>query len=165
VWKYLNYAVSDVDGVARFTKQSREKNAGFEGGSIRAKTANAGQEGAGARNRRVQEGNIQRQRRLEEAETEEVNMTTIDSYMRRFGGGARVDVMKIDTEGQDNKVGPSHTAASAELCSMSPEDAVACDLVCIAKCSYFCWHPCRCSQEPRRRLRAPGCSPSRAAAA
>jgi hypothetical protein len=46
VWKYLNYAVSDVDGVARFTKQSKEKNAGFEGGSIRAKTATAGQEGA-----------------------------------------------------------------------------------------------------------------------
>jgi FkbM family methyltransferase len=126
VWKYLNYAVSDVDGVARFTKQSKEKNAGFEGGSIRAKTANAGQEAAGARNRRVQEGNKRRQRRLEEAETEEVNMTTIDSYMRRFGGGARVDVMKIDTEGQDNKVGPSHTAASAEFCSVSPENAETC---------------------------------------
>jgi FkbM family methyltransferase len=127
VWKYLNYAVSDVDGVARFTKQSKEKNAGFEGGSIRAKTANAGQETVGARNRRVQEDYKRRQRRLEEAETEEVNMPTIDSYMRRFGGGARVDVMKIDTEGQDNKVEPSHAAVSAEFCSMSQVDAVACD--------------------------------------
>jgi FkbM family methyltransferase len=116
VWKYLNYAVSDVDGVAHFTKQSKEKNAGFEGGSIRSKTATDAsarrslREDAADDQNSARGGNTKnaankadmRARRLE-VETEEVNMTTIDSYVRRFAL-PRVDLMKIDTEGQDNKV-------------------------------------------------------------
>lgn len=31
VWEYVNYAVSDTLGVARFTKQTHDNNAGFEG--------------------------------------------------------------------------------------------------------------------------------------
>ena len=48
IWKYLNYAVSDVSGVARFTKQSKEKNAGFEGGFIRGTTVAQGEGSVGA---------------------------------------------------------------------------------------------------------------------
>lgn len=86
LWKYLNYAVYDVDGVATFTKQSAEKNAGFEGGHIHDVV-----------NSRKLRGN----RRLNEVE--HVNMTTIDSFVRRHNIN-RVDVLKIDTEGKDNHV-------------------------------------------------------------
>lgn len=129
IWKYLNYAVSDVNGVARFTKQSKEKNAGFEGGSIRGSSAGADPAtSAPARSLRTassapipltsavdpcsnQHSHLLPQlaaglrvaRRLAEVETEEVNMTTIDSFLQR-SGMTQADILKIDTEGNDNRV-------------------------------------------------------------
>ena len=87
MWKYMNYAVSDTVGVARFTKQDKEKNAGFEGGSIQA----AGQ------------GKIDKVNDAIAANTEEVPMTSIDAYVEANNITA-LNVLKIDTEGNDNKV-------------------------------------------------------------
>ncbi len=78
MWRYLNFAMSDVKGSVRFTKQSRDQNAGFEGGSIRGSTV--------------------------DATTEEVNMTSVDLFLRD-NGMRGIDLLKIDTEGNDNKVG------------------------------------------------------------
>lgn len=77
MWKYVNFAMSDVEGKVRFTKQDAEHNAGFEGGSIKQLT--------------------------QTDNTEEVNMTSVDLLMSHTGW-ATVDLLKIDTEGNDNKV-------------------------------------------------------------
>jgi FkbM family methyltransferase len=77
MWQYLNYAMSDSEGIARFTKQDAQHNAGFEGGSIST---------------------------VESPSTEEVNMTTVDLLLASHGWTAGVDLLKIDTEGNDNKV-------------------------------------------------------------
>lgn len=76
-WSYSNFAVSNVEGTARFTKQSQEKNAGFEGGGIRPSAP--------------------------QDETEEVPMTTADAFAQQQGV-EKVDLLKIDTEGNDNNV-------------------------------------------------------------
>lgn len=77
-WKYLHHAVSDTEGTAYFWAgpKIKEANAGFEGGKLRG--------GQGS-------------------DTEEVQMITIDSYMQRTGLTS-VDIIKIDAEGNDNKV-------------------------------------------------------------
>ncbi len=79
MWRYLNFAMSDQRGTVRFTKQSRDRNAGFEGGSIRASGAE------------------------DDSTTEAVNMTSVDLFMSD-NGMTRLDLLKIDTEGNDNKV-------------------------------------------------------------
>jgi FkbM family methyltransferase len=77
MWTYSNFAVSNSVGTARFTKQSKEKNAGFEGGGIRPDAP--------------------------DGETEEVPMTTVDTLVKQLGI-SKLDLLKIDTEGNDNKV-------------------------------------------------------------
>jgi FkbM family methyltransferase len=76
-WTYTHYAISNKEGKAKFSKQSVEKNAGFEGGSINPL-------------------------RDKEIETEDVNVTTVDAIMERIK--REPDIVKIDTEGNDNKV-------------------------------------------------------------
>ncbi len=78
VWKYLHHAVSDTEGIAHFWAgpKNKESNAGFEGGKLR------GGEGA---------------------DTEEVQMITVDAYAQKAGLPG-VDILKIDAEGNDNKV-------------------------------------------------------------
>ena len=100
VWQFHHNAVSDTLGTARFTKQGKGQNAGFEGGKLRGAAATA--------------------------DTEEVEMTTIDTFLQKWtqatagagagaGGGSnpnpnpnlkvkQVQVLKIDAEGNDNKV-------------------------------------------------------------
>lgn len=87
-WHYYNYAVSNKEGTARFTKQSNERNAGFEGGSIKWTTSSS-KEGE-TPNTLLQE-------------TEEVNVTSVDRYMQ-LNKLSKLDILKIDTEGNDNKV-------------------------------------------------------------
>jgi FkbM family methyltransferase len=77
MWTYSNFAVSDHVGTARFTKQSKDKNAGFEGGGIRPSAP--------------------------VDETEEVPMTALDTFVTQHAI-EHVDLLKIDTEGNDNKV-------------------------------------------------------------
>lgn len=79
MWSYRNFAVSDVEGTARFTKQSKEKNPGYEGGGIR-----------------------NNQGSVSDSE-EEVPMTSVDRFLQ-VNNITHVDVLKIDTEGNDNKV-------------------------------------------------------------
>jgi FkbM family methyltransferase len=78
VWKYLHHAVSDKEGTAYFWAgpKNKDANAGFEGGKLRG---------------------------VQGSDTEEVQMITIDAYMQRTGL-ASVDILKIDAEGNDNKV-------------------------------------------------------------
>ena len=129
----MNFAVSDSDGVAHFTKQSKDKNAGFEGGSIKQSDPNpiiTGTTGTGGSGNTAMEPILHRtlrssassssssssnqlnapqstyntqQRRQLAVETEAVNMTSIDSFMRR-SHITTIDIMKIDTEGNDNRV-------------------------------------------------------------
>ena len=134
----MNFAVSDSDGVAHFTKQSKDKNAGFEGGSIKQSDPNpiiSGTTGTGGSGNTAMEPILHRtlrssasstgsssnqhnspqstyntqstynlqQRRQLAVETEAVNMTSIDSFMRR-SHITTIDIMKIDTEGNDNRV-------------------------------------------------------------
>eukprot|EP00598_Pedospumella_elongata_P006999 CAMPEP_0184968798 /NCGR_PEP_ID=MMETSP1098-20130426/1737_1 /TAXON_ID=89044 /ORGANISM="Spumella elongata, Strain CCAP 955/1" /LENGTH=558 /DNA_ID=CAMNT_0027490463 /DNA_START=191 /DNA_END=1867 /DNA_ORIENTATION=+ len=103
VWKYNNYAVSDVDGVAHFTKQSKETNAGFEGGSIRQSSAGAAPATTVRHLRSVTQLRNESIAHRQLVETEEVKMTTVDSFMTRHGL-THLDILKIDTEGNDNKV-------------------------------------------------------------
>ena len=151
LWRYLNYAVSDVNGVATFTKQTAETNAGFEGGHIHESSAaqhaaqaasnppptsrkrllrgagctedalsnessavkSEGFSSTGLDEARTLAGesnpnsgtsaSIHCSRHLAAAQTEEVKMTTIDSFVASEGM-TRLDVLKIDTEGNDNKV-------------------------------------------------------------
>jgi FkbM family methyltransferase len=107
VWKYSNYAVSNKEGVARFTKQSGEKNAGFEGGSIQLAQ---GLKDVLASGQKVEVKRVNNHRLADKneteyllQETEEVNMTSIDAYVKQFNI-PKVDMLKIDTEGNDNKV-------------------------------------------------------------
>lgn len=98
-WKYSNYAVSDEEGVARFTKQDINYHAGFEGGGIRKSTSSASSSTTTA----------QHANKVSEAEkallssTEEVPMTTVDHFLIKHNI-TTLDIMKIDTEGNDNKV-------------------------------------------------------------
>lgn len=80
MWRYQNFAVSDVQGTARFTKQTKERNPGFEGGSIRSTSAN-----------------------VLGPEEEEVPMVFVDYFIEK-NNITKVDLLKIDTEGNDNKV-------------------------------------------------------------
>lgn len=75
-WKYFNYAMSNKKGVARFTKQSKTVNPGFEGGHISSGVSDT---------------------------TEEVEMMTVESFLE-MKGIKKIDILKIDTEGNDNKV-------------------------------------------------------------
>jgi FkbM family methyltransferase len=84
MWSYQNFAVSDVVGTARFTKQSKDHNPGFEGGGIRG----------------VGKDNAQS---VLDSTVEEVPMLTVDHFMQ-FNNLSHVDLLKIDTEGNDNKV-------------------------------------------------------------
>lgn len=77
MWKYSNYAVSNQIGTAKFTKQTKEKNAGYEGGGIRPGAP--------------------------DTETEEVPMTTVEAMIKHLGL-SDLDLLKIDTEGNDNNV-------------------------------------------------------------
>ena len=103
IWKYIHSAVSDKPGMTRFTKQSREKETahgpGFEGGKLQPDTATG-------------------------PDTEEVPLITIDGFLEDeatkknlrypaytdIGGTGgddikyHVDLLKIDAEGNDNKV-------------------------------------------------------------
>jgi len=80
VWRYYNYAVSDSVGTTQFTKQGKGSKVGpgFEGGKMGAK------ETAGY-------------------EIEVVNMTTIEKFVSD-NNIERLDMLKIDAEGYDNKV-------------------------------------------------------------
>lgn len=119
VWKYVNYAVSDVDGVAHFTKQTKETNAGFEGGSIRQSSATAGASAARRLRAQVDTDDLSSQRSPQRrlVETEEVNMTTVDSFMARHGL-PHLDILKIDTEGNDNRVLAGAEAALTKMAGM-----------------------------------------------
>jgi len=76
-WTYYNYAMSDVPaGKAYFTRQTND-TVGYEGGHISNK-------GSG--------------------DLEEVDMTTVDYLASQVLGLDRIDVLKIDAEGNDNKV-------------------------------------------------------------
>jgi FkbM family methyltransferase len=84
IWQYRNYAVSDENGKAIFTKQEGAKNGGFEGGHMHNKELTSG--------------------------TEEVEMITVDDFLV-LNGVKRLDVLKIDAQGEDNKV--IHGASNA----------------------------------------------------
>eukprot|EP01038_Epipyxis_sp_PR26KG_P004489 gene4489-6345_t len=86
VWNYVNYAVSNKKGTVRFTKQDENNNAGYEGGSIKSSDGS----------RRLGASNT-----LDN--TEEVSMTSIDEFMKDELMSS-LDLLKIDTEGNDNKV-------------------------------------------------------------
>jgi hypothetical protein len=81
VWKYYHYGGSDQKGVAYFTKQSADKNAGFEGGHLSSSPSDT---------------------------MEAVNMTDVDSFLKDHNkfrkSGRGLEVLKIDAEGHDNKV-------------------------------------------------------------
>eukprot|EP01036_Dinobryon_divergens_P032902 gene32902-42582_t len=77
LWKYEHHAMSDGEGKAYFTKQDKDFNAGYEGGSISKKA--------------------------DSNKFEEVNMTSVDHYLE-VAGIQSLDILKIDTEGNDNKV-------------------------------------------------------------
>lgn len=84
LWQYRHNALSDAEGLAYFTKQDKDFNAGYEGGSLT----------------RREGGQEKRPTALEE-----VNMTTVDSFLRGHGAWqGKVDILKVDTEGNDNKV-------------------------------------------------------------
>lgn len=99
MWTYKNFALSDTEGTARFTKQSREKNPGFEGGGIKASAS------SGETTTDVKADILET--------TEEVKMTSVDIFAKTIS--SPVDFMKIDTEGNDNKVlrGAKATIASS----------------------------------------------------
>ena len=105
VWMYHHRAVSDTEGTARFTKQSKDikvqQGPGFEGGKLRPDSAS-------------------------EVDTEVVQLITVDRFLAKEAenaGGMRypargttigkdkrdvmqyhIDIMKVDAEGNDNKV-------------------------------------------------------------
>jgi len=105
VWRYKHSAVSDVQGSTRFTKQSKgggtTHGPGFEGGKLQGSDASL-------------------------VETEEVPLVTIDSFLGKEAAALHmrypsyvdssssdgltdnisyhVDLIKIDAEGNDNKV-------------------------------------------------------------
>jgi FkbM family methyltransferase len=84
LWTYNHMAVSDKEGSVRFTKQAANQNPGFEGGRIRG-AAEAGEIDG----------------------TELVPVITIDSFVkneRLKDPSFSLDVLKIDSEGNDNKV-------------------------------------------------------------
>ena len=84
LWTYNHMAVSDKEGSVRFTKQAANHNPGFEGGRIRG-AAEAGEIDG----------------------TELVPVITIDSFVkneRLKNPSFTLDVLKIDSEGNDNKV-------------------------------------------------------------
>lgn len=83
MWRYQNFAVSDVHGTARFTKQTKEKNPGFEGGGIRSSSP--------------------AKQSSQSSEEEEVPMVFVDYFIEK-SNITKVDLLKIDTEGNDNKV-------------------------------------------------------------
>eukprot|EP00597_Dinobryon_sp_UTEXLB2267_P009179 CAMPEP_0170085326 /NCGR_PEP_ID=MMETSP0019_2-20121128/20242_1 /TAXON_ID=98059 /ORGANISM="Dinobryon sp., Strain UTEXLB2267" /LENGTH=432 /DNA_ID=CAMNT_0010301741 /DNA_START=285 /DNA_END=1583 /DNA_ORIENTATION=+ len=81
LWRYLHRALSDREGRVFFPRQDSDFNAGFEGGSIRLRREN------------------------NDSRLEEVPMTSVDAFLAGTGlDGPRLDVLKIDTEGNDNKV-------------------------------------------------------------
>ncbi len=105
VWKYYHRAVSDVPGTARFTKQSRKPatgagfGPGFEGGKINHAPTSENMD-----------------------TTEEVQVITIDGFLQSEAKASgkvypslssasgvtdepfHVDILKVDAEGNDNKV-------------------------------------------------------------
>jgi FkbM family methyltransferase len=95
MWKYFHHAVSNKEGTARFTKQSSEKNAGFEGGSIKTSVQTATDSKPLTK--------LEKDAASFLDETEEVKVITIDTYLSQNHMN-RVDMLKIDTEGNDNKV-------------------------------------------------------------
>jgi FkbM family methyltransferase len=95
MWKYFHHAVSNKEGKARFTKQSSEKNAGFEGGSIKTSVQSATDSKPLTK--------LEKDAASFLDETEEVKVITIDTYLSQNHMN-RVDMLKIDTEGNDNKV-------------------------------------------------------------
>lgn len=78
-WKYYHNAVSDAPGTARFTKQGKGQNfgAGFEGGKLRGNAVTE--------------------------DTEEVTLVTVDDFLEKHFI-EQLDILKIDAEGNDNKV-------------------------------------------------------------
>lgn len=86
-WVYNNFAVSDVEGTARFTKQDENTNAGYEGGGIK---------------KSIKAEDLSRIL-TPVVETEEVPMTSLDAFIKKYNIST-VDLLKIDTEGNDNKV-------------------------------------------------------------
>ena len=105
VWKYLNFAMSDTKGLARFTKQAKNNNAGFEGGKISDVMAgsSSSSRSESAKDDKSSKGS---------QSTEVVGMTTIDSFFSELAlstgetllKGNGIHVLKIDAEGNDNKV-------------------------------------------------------------
>ena len=97
LWQYLNYAVSDEVGIAKFTKQDKDHNPGFEGG--------------GMVNMYLPSVTMKSKR---SSWIEEVNMTTVDHFLSTqrlqlkndttTDKVTMIDILKIDTEGDDNKV-------------------------------------------------------------
>jgi FkbM family methyltransferase len=95
------------EGVARFTKQSNEKNAGFEGGSLKTNVQSAAKQNKKITLDEIGENvgggaDVNANQKLL-AETEEVSVITIDTYLEK-NHIQQLDMLKIDTEGNDNKV-------------------------------------------------------------
>jgi FkbM family methyltransferase len=96
LWQYLNYAVSDEVGVAKFTKQDKDHNPGFEGGGMVTKSLPT----------------VMTMKSKRSSWIEEVNMTTVDHFLSTQRSQSKIDdtdvimidILKIDTEGDDNKV-------------------------------------------------------------
>jgi hypothetical protein len=51
-------------------------------------------------------------------ETEEVNMTSVDTILRNWNLEDKLDILKIDTEGNDNKVNSSELISSVSISSI-----------------------------------------------
>lgn len=111
IWRYLNYAVSDINGIAKFTKQDKDTNPGFEGGNIRGVSK---AELSSITNNNGTAVHLRSRRFLSKADIEEVKMTSIDSLFTEERMEA-LDILKIDTEGNDNKVlnGAANVIANA----------------------------------------------------
>lgn len=88
-WQYFHNAVSSKEGKAYFTKQTEEVNPGYEGGSIQSMKREAAED------------------------TEEVNVITVDTFMAR-NKLTHLDILKIDTEGNDHEVLAGATKAVTE---------------------------------------------------
>jgi FkbM family methyltransferase len=91
IWSYNHYAIYDREGIAHFTKQDQNYHAGYEGGGIKGVESSSGSGGKGTANS------------ASTAETEAVPMISLDIFAKNHSISS-VDVLKIDAEGNDNRV-------------------------------------------------------------
>jgi FkbM family methyltransferase len=100
-WSFRNFAMSDTIGVARFVVQNETHQPGFEGGAILKGFA------------------------AYTVATEEVQMITVDEYVKR-NGISQLDLLKVDAEGNDLNViwGARNTLRTQKVAVITWENSV-----------------------------------------